>query len=217
MLKLSPRHSEDNPPPTIHWWNRFELLKPRLPARNMADLLVRVPAITSTRMFEPRHNIFSNVVSMFWRGSNIRPESNRPVPGPLLAELSIVCHFRSRCMNYAGDERGVGCTLYAGRGLIHARCAPSTGHTRLQLCQLIAYSIPVYEWRISCGKLLAQITLPSPYRLHDLHTLILSLCRNRYRVSLGSNFVGKLLYHVSVYEWQISCRKRLEQITSLSP
>ena len=56
--------------------------------------------MTFTRMFEPRHNIFSNVrttvrkyvVSWFEHSR----ESNRPVPGPLLAELSILITIRNR-------------------------------------------------------------------------------------------------------------------------
>ena len=48
-------------------------------------------------MFEPRHNILSNVRTnvrkyvMTWL-ERLR-ESNRPLPGPLLAELSISLHF----------------------------------------------------------------------------------------------------------------------------
>ena len=51
------------------------------------SILVRVPPITFTRMFEPRHNIFRTFVrtfeSMLWRGSNIERESKRSVPGPI--------------------------------------------------------------------------------------------------------------------------------------
>ena len=56
-------------------------------------------SITFTRMFEPRHNIHSNVRKnvgkyvVTWL--EYSRESNRPVPGPLLAELCILIRSRS--------------------------------------------------------------------------------------------------------------------------
>ena len=72
-------------------WDLVPMLRPRAYARlrayarprtyvretkRVTTFLVRVPPITFTRMFEPRHNILSNVrvrtfENMLWRGSNI--------------------------------------------------------------------------------------------------------------------------------------------------
>ena len=60
----------------------------------------RYRPITFTRMFEPRHNIISNVRKYIATWLEHSRESNRPLLRPLLAELSISFHFR-----FSGEKK----------------------------------------------------------------------------------------------------------------
>ena len=68
-------------------------LEARVTVFVLSLISVRVPPVTFTRMFEPRHNILPDVRTnvgkyvMSWLEHS--RESNRPVPGIHLAELSI--------------------------------------------------------------------------------------------------------------------------------
>ena len=65
-----------------------------------APLRVFLVPPTITRMFEPRHNILSNVrADMLCRGSNIQRESNRPVAGPMSLSLFTLIRAKLNARN----------------------------------------------------------------------------------------------------------------------